>query len=146
MAKPFWTEDDYSASSDKIRYMCDYTLKMGRKKELREVQIQKLADLTYQADVTLAVDYFESLPSNFKNAFKTAWRQKVYKKQRWEAIVMDGEVDRIVKVVEVSSAGESYLERLVELFVASSGIDVEGMTKPRIRGLALEWATNNVTK
>lgn len=146
MARQYWTDDDYLPASEKIRYMCDYALKMGRKKDLREVQIQKLADLTYQADTSLAIEYFETLPSNFKKAFKTAWRQRLYKQQRRDEIFIDGKVERAVKAVELDSAGDWALDRIVEAFVRETGVVASEITKPKLRGLALQWAHTNVTK
>lgn len=80
MARKFWDADapDYKAKLDFLR---DYTLRNGRERkfDLREVQIQKLADLTMEIVPDVAVTYFETLPSNYKTAFKNAWRQKQHK-------------------------------------------------------------------
>jgi hypothetical protein len=53
------------------------------------VQIQKLADLTMEIVPDVAVTYFETLPSNYKTAFKNAWRQKQYKAKAFDCKTLE---------------------------------------------------------
>jgi hypothetical protein len=128
MAKQYWNDEDLTHRNLKLRYLSDYAQKNGRTKGLREVEIQHLADLALLIDGTEAADYFESLPSNFKSAFKTAWRQHQYKKNNRKNC-FTVEVDLMAKLAIDNMVAE-YLEH----YPTSQK---ENLVEQRSR--ALEW-------
>ncbi|MEZ8743203.1 hypothetical protein AB4369_01900 [Vibrio sp. 10N.261.49.A5] len=81
MRKQFW-EVDASENFEKMIYLKDYTLANGRNAGLREVQVKHLADLASGADYIAIIEFFETLPDNFKKRFKAAWRQVKFKGKR----------------------------------------------------------------
>ncbi|MEZ9131572.1 hypothetical protein BCU74_03835 [Vibrio breoganii] len=131
MAKPYWQEADRQAGSSKIEFLKNYMHKHGSTKGLREAQVMRLVDLANELVVDDAIEYFETLPNNVKSAFKTAYRQHVYKAQK------RGET---TKTVELTEQGYDALDLLVENYVKMGGFDVEGQTKTELRSAVIGWA------
>ncbi len=129
----YWEDDGFGMGACKPRYLRDYTLKNGRTKGLREVEIQHLADLTMRTDRESMAEYFETLPSNFKKAFKTAWRQREHKMRK-------GKNEQI----EVERGGKDFLAKMVERYVAHHP-ERAGDTLAAQRTNALDWFLNTQT-
>ncbi|WP_210468667.1 hypothetical protein [Vibrio crassostreae] len=128
MKSRYWKEEDLTPASKKMAYLRAYTLKNGRLRGLREVEIERLAYLTMDIDTIVAVAYFEELPSNFQKAFKTAWRQHQHKKKACSTN----------SSIELTWAGKDVVARMVELYTERHP-ECVGEGLPVLRALALRW-------
>lgn len=109
MARKFWNDEDYTQGSSKTNYLRDYSLKNGLTKGLRKVEVDRLDELLGELDLTRAIEYFETLPDNFKKSFKVGYRQHVKREKSGfrgkqieiddlVSITLDGVLRRLAKV------------------------------------------------
>lgn len=76
----FWLERE----DDKKRYLVTYIKRAQERYNIRDVQLSHLLTLSEELLLDNFIAYFETLPSNFKKAFKSAWRQKEHKEKARE--------------------------------------------------------------
>ena len=133
MARKFWNEEDYTQGSNKTNYLRDYSLKNGLTKGLRKVEVDRLDELLRELDLTRAIEYFETLPDNFKKSFKVGYRQHV-KREKSEGRGKQIEIDRFVSgqlevVLEsMNRCSPNELEKYVE---GDSELDEGDVTSDR---------------
>ena len=73
----FWLERE----DDKKRYLVTYIKRTQERYNIRDVQLSHLLTLSEELLSDNFIAYFETLPSNFKKSFKSAWRQKEHKEK-----------------------------------------------------------------
>lgn len=76
----FWLERE----DEKKRYLVTYIKRTQERYNIRDVQLSHLLTLSEELLSDNFIAYFETLPSNFKKAFKSAWRQKEHKEKARE--------------------------------------------------------------
>ena len=143
MARKYWNDEDYTQGSSKTNYLRDYSLKNGLTKGLRKVEVDMLDELLGELDLTNAIEYFETLPDNFKKSFKVGYRQHVKREnsgRRGKQIEVDSLV--ALKIDDV-------LEKLAqiapdELESYRSAEDVKKFREVSLRDLVLYYALSDL--
>ncbi len=130
MRKQFFNLDDYDELLQKLTFLSEYTLRNGRNKGLKEVEVQHLADLAHnKIDQRPAIDYFNNLNDEFTKAFKTAWRQRLHKeKNKYKT-----------KTFELTSMSEFHLAKMVAV-IGKNNKSISKLTVAKQREVALEIA------
>ena len=96
----FW--DDLSHS--KKQYLIQHLKRTHTKYEIRQVQVDHLVELSEELLNDNFIAYFDTLPSNYKKAFKSAWRQRQHKEYNRK------------KTVEMSYGAYYYLKNMIKVF------------------------------
>lgn len=95
----FWT--------DKITLKVDYFIQHLKRNHdkygIRQVQVDHAIQLSQELLSDNLLAYFETLPSNYQKAFKSAWRQRQYK-----------ESGKGKKTVEMTYEAASFLNSIVD--------------------------------
>ncbi len=76
----FWLEQQ----EEKKRYLVTHIKRTQDKYQIRDVQVSHLLTLSEELLLDNFIEYFETLPSNYKKSFKSAWRQKEHKEKARE--------------------------------------------------------------
>ena len=76
----FWLEKE----NEKKRYLVTHVKRTQERYNIRDVQLSHLLTLSEELLSDNFIAYFETLPSNYKKAFKSAWRQKEHKEKTKE--------------------------------------------------------------
>jgi DNA-binding ferritin-like protein (Dps family) len=97
----FW--DDLSHT--KKQYLIQHLKRTHSKYEIRQVQVDHLIELSEELLDDNFIAYFDALPSNYKKAFKSAWRQKQHKAYSNK------------KTVELSGHAYHYLDKMIKVFM-----------------------------
>ncbi|WP_165369972.1 hypothetical protein, partial [Aliivibrio finisterrensis] len=79
------------------------------KYQIRDVQVSHLLTLSEELLLDNFIEYFETLPSNYKKSFKSAWRQREHK-------LKNANEDKATRTVELSSVAYTSLQVLLELY------------------------------
>lgn len=83
-ANDFFSNENFGSVERKERrdYLIAYTKRNHEKYGIRQVQVDKMLELSEGLFVSDLKEFFETLPSDFQKAFKSAWRQKMYKQKQ----------------------------------------------------------------
>lgn len=103
----FWKESTIT----KINYLVQHVKRTHEKYNIRQVQVDRIIELSQKLLEDDLIAYFETLPSNYKKAFKSAWRQKEHKTLSSK------------RTIEVSGASNIFIQRIVKLHKHVSGSD-----------------------
>lgn len=76
----FWLERE----DEKKRYLVTHIKRTQERYNIRDVQLSHLLTLSEELLSDNFIAYFETLPSNYQKAFKSAWRQKEHKEKAKE--------------------------------------------------------------
>lgn len=143
MAKQFWSENDRyrksNTGSGKCEYLLDYMESKGRVNGLSSMEIITAVKLSESVDYSDLMRYFDNLSDAFKKAFKSAYRQHIFKsKRRANALVDD------VKTVEITELGYTHLELLLKYFKGESSEDFSEINKTKQLEMLMSYLIDNI--
>lgn len=143
MAKPFWNENDRyresNTGSGKCEYLLDYMESKGRANGLSSMEIITAVKHAENVDYSVLIQYFDNLPDAFKKAFKSAYRQHVFKSKRRANVLADD-----VKTVEITELGRTHLDLLLKYYKGESEEDFSQINKPKQLEMLMGYLIDNL--
>lgn len=143
MARPYWNENDRyresNTGSGKCEYLLDYIESKGRANGLSAMEVSTAVSLSEGVDYHALIIYFDKLPDQFKKAFKTAYRQHIFKSKNKANALFEA-----TKNVEITELGHAHLELLLKYYKGESDEDFSQINKPKQLEMLMGYLIDNL--